>query len=196
MSALAFADPVFESQAAFRAILGAMARPGAIMACGRGLEPPAPLSPAAAAAILALADFETPLWIARSLLGNDEIASYLKFHTGAPLTAAPDKAAFALIDPALDEMRLADFAQGTPDYPDRSTTIVVQLRSLSQGPRLTLVGPGVRGAATLAAEPLPDDFVVQWRENHAAFPLGVDLILASSAEVAALPRSVRLTGGG
>jgi len=195
VSTLAFADPVFESQAAFRAILAAMARPGAILACGEGLAPPAPLSPAAAAAILALADFETPLWIAPSLLAG-EIASYLKFHTGAPLTAAPDKAAFALIDPALDEMRLADFAQGTPDYPDRSTTIVVQLRSLSQGPRLTLVGPGVRGAATLAAEPLPDDFVVQWRENHAAFPLGVDLILASSAEVAALPRSVRLTGGG
>jgi alpha-D-ribose 1-methylphosphonate 5-triphosphate synthase subunit PhnH len=53
MSGLAFADPVFESQAAFRAILAAMARPGAIHPCGQGLEPPAPLSPAAAAAILA-----------------------------------------------------------------------------------------------------------------------------------------------
>ncbi|HME83165.1 MAG TPA: phosphonate C-P lyase system protein PhnH [Roseiarcus sp.] len=196
MSALAFADPVFESQAAFRAILGAVARPGAILACGGGLEPPAPLSPAAAAAFLALADFETPLWIAPSLSANGEIAAYLKFHTGATLAAAPDRAAFALVDPASDAMRLADFAQGTPDYPDRSTTIVVQLRSLSQGPRLLLAGPGVRGEATLAVEPLPDDFAVQWQKNHAAFPLGVDLILASGVEVAALPRSVRLTGGG
>jgi len=110
MSALAFADPVFESQAAFRAILGAVARPGAILACGGGLEPPAPLSPAAAAAFLALADFETPLWIAPSLSANGEIAAYLKFHTGATLAAAPDRAAFALVDPASDAMRLADFA--------------------------------------------------------------------------------------
>jgi len=130
------------------------------------------------------------------LSANGEIAAYLKFHTGATLAAAPDRAAFALVDPASDAMRLADFAQGTPDYPDRSTTIVVQLRSLSQGPRLLLAGPGVRGEATLALEPLPDDFAVQWQKNHAAFPLGVDLILASGVEVAALPRSVRLTGGG
>lgn len=195
MSALAFADPVFESQAAFRAILGAMARPGAILACGEGLAPPAPLSPAAAAAILALADFETPLWIAPSLLAG-EIASYLKFHTGAPFAASPGKAAFALIDAAADPLRLADFAQGTQDYPDRSTTVVVQLSSLSNGPRLTLAGPGIRGEKTVALGPLPEGFSEQWRTNQAAFPLGVDCILAGAAEVAALPRSVRLTGGG
>jgi hypothetical protein len=120
MSRLAFTDPVFESQAAFRAILAAMARPGAIHPCGQGLEPPAPLSPAAAAAILALADVETPLWIAPSFSANDEISAYLKFHTGAPLAAAPNKAVFALTDAASDALRLADFAQGAPDYPDRS----------------------------------------------------------------------------
>jgi alpha-D-ribose 1-methylphosphonate 5-triphosphate synthase subunit PhnH len=196
MSALAFADPVFESQAAFRAILGAMARPGAILACGRGLAPPAPLCPAAAATILALADFETPLWIAPSFSANGEVASYLKFHTGAPLAASPDKAAFALLDAASDELRLTDFAQGTPDYPDRSTTVVIQVRFLAAGPRLTLDGPGVRGETTLAAGPLSEDFLAQWRANHAAFPLGVDCIVAAGADVAALPRSARLTGAG
>ena len=195
MSTLAFADPVFESQAAFRAILAAMARPGAILACGEGLAPPAPLSPAAAAAILALADFETPLWIAPSLLAG-EIASYLKFNTGAPLAASPDKAAFALIDAAADALRLADFAQGTQEYPDRSTTIVVQLSSLSNGPLLTLAGPGIPGETTLAAGFLPEGFFEQWRKNQAAYPLGVDCILAGGAEVAALPRSIRLMGGG
>jgi alpha-D-ribose 1-methylphosphonate 5-triphosphate synthase subunit PhnH len=89
MSAMAFADPAFESQAAFRAILRAIASPGAIEPCGRGLKPPSPLSPAAAAAILTLADFETPLWIAPSLAEWGEAAAYLKFHTGAPLAASP-----------------------------------------------------------------------------------------------------------
>jgi alpha-D-ribose 1-methylphosphonate 5-triphosphate synthase subunit PhnH len=194
MSALAFADPVFESQAAFRAILRAMARPGSVLACGHGLAPPSPLAPAAAAAILALADFETPIWIAPSFAGS-EVATYLRFHTGAPLAGAPDKAAFALIEGASDRFNLTDFAQGTPDYPDRSATLVVQTRSLARGARLALSGPGVRRESTLAVEPLPGDFVMQWDANHAAFPLGVDVILAAGEELAALPRSVRVAGG-
>ena len=114
MSALAFADPAFESQAAFRAILRAIASPGAIEPCGRGLAPPPPLSPAAAAAILTLADFETPLWIAPSLAEWGEAAAYLKFHTGAPLAASPRDAAFALLDLERDSLDLKSFAQGSP----------------------------------------------------------------------------------
>jgi alpha-D-ribose 1-methylphosphonate 5-triphosphate synthase subunit PhnH len=194
MSRLAFTDPVFESQAAFRAILAAMARPGAIHPCGQGLEPPAPLSPAAAAAILALADVETPLWIAPPCSATDEISAYLRFHTGAPLAAAPNKAVFALTDAASDALRLADFAQGAPNYPDRSTTLIVQVSSLAQGQRFALAGPGVCGKTMLVVAQLPKDFIGQWATNRAAFPLGVDCILASGAEVATLPRSVRLTG--
>ena len=41
-------------------------RRGRLFACGEALAPPAPLAPAAAAALLTLADFETPLWIAPS----------------------------------------------------------------------------------------------------------------------------------
>jgi len=194
MSALAFADPAVESQAAFRAILGAIASPGAIETCGRGLAPPPPLAPAAAAAILTLADFETPLWIAPSLAGG-EAAAYLKFHTGAPLAASPVQAAFALIDLERDRLDLKNFAQGTPDYPDRSTTIVAQTRSLSRRRGMRIAGPGVSGTAEIEFSPTPGDFLSQWEANHAAFPLGVDLILAHGAELAVLPRSVRVTGG-
>ncbi len=66
MSALAFADPTFESQAAFRRLMRALSAPGTILSCGEALAPPAPLARAAAAALLTLADFETPLWIAPS----------------------------------------------------------------------------------------------------------------------------------
>ncbi|MGA8583236.1 MAG: phosphonate C-P lyase system protein PhnH [Roseiarcus sp.] len=195
MSALAFADPAFESQAAFRAILRAIASPGAIELCGRGLAPPPPLSPAAAAAILTLADFETPLWIAPSLAEWGEAAAYLKFHTGAPLAASPRDAAFALLDLERDSLDLKSFAQGSPDYPDRSTTVVAETRSLARGPMMRISGPGVRGTAEIEFEPTPGDFLSQWEANHSTFPLGVDLILAHGAEVAVLPRSVRVTGG-
>jgi alpha-D-ribose 1-methylphosphonate 5-triphosphate synthase subunit PhnH len=195
MNALSFADPARESQAAFRAILGATARPGTVARCGPLLAPPSPLSPAAAAAILTLADFETPLWLAPSFAAG-EAAAFLKFQTGAPFASSPDKAAFALVDAVADTLALQTFSQGTPAYPDRSTTVVLQLRSLAEGELLRLAGPGIRGDATLSVSPLPNGFREQWMENVAAFPLGVDLILAAGAEVAALPRSTRLLGGG
>ena len=194
MTALAFADPAVESQAAFRAILRAIASPGAIETAGRGLAPPSPLSPAAAAAILTLADFETPLWIASSLRGG-EAAAYVKFHTGAPLAASPDRAAFALLDLERDRLDLKSFAQGTADYPDRSTTVVAETRSLARRSGMRIAGPGVNGTAEIDFSPTPDDFLSQWEANRSAFPLGVDLILTSGIELAILPRSVRVTGG-
>lgn len=161
MSALAFADPALASQAAFRAILRAIASPGTIETCGTGLAPPSPLSPAAAAAILTLADFETPLWIAPSLAATGEAAAYLNFHTGAPLALSPHDAAFALIDLEWDSLDLKSFAQGAPDYPDRSTTVVMQTRSLARRQGMRVSGPGVRGTAEIAFEPAPLDFCSQ-----------------------------------
>ncbi|MGD0642978.1 MAG: phosphonate C-P lyase system protein PhnH [Roseiarcus sp.] len=188
MTAPAFTDPVFESQAAFRGIMRAMARPGTIIVCGEALTPPAPLEPAAAAVLLTLADFESPLWIAPSF--GSTVAAYLAFHTGAPLAPSPDTAAFALIDLASDEPRFDRFAQGSAEYPDRSTTVVAQGARLNEGPALRLAGPGVAGQAELGAASLPPDFVEQWAANRGRFPLGVDLILAAGAKLACLPRSV------
>ncbi len=193
MSALAFADPTFESQAAFRRIMRALSVPGTIPTCGKALTPPAPLARAAAAALLTLADFETPLWIAPSFPAA--VSDYLAFHSGAPRAAAPDKAAFALVDLAVDGLDLARFAQGTAEYPDRSTTIVAQASTLDAGPRLRLNGPGIEGEATLAVSPLPNDFVAQWAANRAGFPLGADLIFVADARLVALPRSTTIAEG-
>ena len=196
MTAPAFADPVFQSQAVFRAIMRAMATPGTIVACGVALDPPAPLALAAAAALLTLADYETPIWIAPSFAAASgrAVADYLVFHTGAPLARSADKATFALIDLVADELRLEDFALGDAEYPDRSTTIVAQGVAFSEGSRLRLAGPGVRGQAELRAAPLPHDFLTQWRANRDRFPLGVDLILAGESDLAALPRSIAISG--
>ena len=58
----------------------------------------------------------------RAVVSPRRVGDYLAFHTGAPRAAAPDKAAFALVDLAADGLDLARFAQGTAEYPDRSTT--------------------------------------------------------------------------
>jgi alpha-D-ribose 1-methylphosphonate 5-triphosphate synthase subunit PhnH len=194
VSALAFANPVFESQATFRSILRAMASPGKIVDAGEALTPPSPLGRAAAAALLTLADFETPLWIAPSFAGSG-VEAYLKFHTGAPLAAAPVNAAFALADAEGDVLDFKRFSQGTAEYPDRSTTLILQARRLGSGAGLRLVGPGVRGVSTLDVAPLPADFLAQWTANHARFPLGIDLILTAGSRLAALSRSISVTRG-
>jgi len=193
VSALAFADPVFESQAAFRSVLRAMASPGQIVDAGEALAPPPPLGRAAAAALLTLADFETPLWIGPSFAGS-EVEAYLRFHTGAAL-ASPENAAFALVDAENDAVDLECFSQGTAEYPDRSTTLILQVRRLTPGAGLRLVGPGVHGASVLDVAPLAAHFLTQWAANHASFPLGIDLILTAGPTLAALPRSVAVTGG-
>jgi len=194
MSATAFLDPVLQSQATFRAVLKAMSRPGVLVATGAGLAPPAPLQQAAAAALLTLADFETPLWLPPRLQGG-EADRWLRFHTGAPAAAKPRNAAFAFLDLTEDELRLEDFALGVAEYPDRSTTLVVACTSMSTEGPLELSGPGVGGVQRFGFAPSPDDFVAQWRANVARFPLGVDLILTHAMSLAALPRTVRIDGG-
>ena len=89
----------------------------------------------------------------------------------------------------------SSFAQGAPEYPDRSTTIVAQTQSLARRSGMRITGPGVRETAEIEFAPIPPDFLSQWQANHSTFPLGVDLILAHGCELAVLPRSARVTGG-
>lgn len=191
--ALAFADPVHDAQRTFRAVMNAMARPGTIHAVAGLVAAPAPLSPVAAAVAVALADYETPLWLDAPLVAMPNVPAYLTFHTGAKIVAAPSQAAFALCSDPGVMPDLAGFAIGTDVYPDRSTTLILQVASLTDGHRLRLEGPGIKGHATLAVAGLPADIVARLAANHALFPRGVDLVLAGPGGVAALPRTTRVT---
>jgi alpha-D-ribose 1-methylphosphonate 5-triphosphate synthase subunit PhnH len=182
-----FADPVRGAAESFRALLDAMARPGRIQPAGEGLAPPAPLSPAAAAAALTLIDADAPVWLPPALAGGPAEA-FLRFNCSAPPAETPERAAFALgrwedVAPALDGL-----PQGAPDYPDRAATLILEVAALTQeaGPRLT--GPGIDGAARLDPG-LPPAF---WAARaRTVFPLGLDVILCAGAALAALPRSTR-----
>jgi alpha-D-ribose 1-methylphosphonate 5-triphosphate synthase subunit PhnH len=187
-----FQDPVFEAQAAFRAIMAALARPGTLQPLKGSLQPPPALPAGLAAAALTLADHEAPLWLDASLAEGPEAAAYLRFHTGAAIVADPDKAAFALIAEPARCPPFERFAHGTLEYPDRSTTLILAVDSLTAEPSLTLAGPGIAGRATLAANPLPEDFLAQWAANNALFPRGIDLLLTDGAAIAGLPRTTRI----
>lgn len=187
-----FANPVFDAQSIFKAVMDAMARPGTIQPAKAQAQPPQPLSPVAAAVALTLCDHDTPLWLDPALSQAPATASWLGFHTGAPIAAAPAGAHFALVSDPASLIALENFAQGTQEYPDRSTTLILQVASLSSGDKLILEGPGIDGSTAFAPSPLPHHFVEQWKQNRASFPRGVDLILAAPEGIACLPRTTRI----
>ena len=120
-----FSDAVAQSQAVFHAAMMALARPGLAQPLNVGVTPPAALTAGVAALALALCDFETTVWLDEALSRTSEVADYLRFHSGARFVKDPAQAQFALIGAPLALRPLADFAQGTLDYPDRSTTLIV-----------------------------------------------------------------------
>ncbi len=183
-----FADPVLGSQACFRAVLDAMARPGTFRAAGAGLSPPAPLVPAAAAVLLTLVDAETPFYLAP---GFAPAQDWIGFHCGALPVEFPGVAAFVLADTLPD---LAALAAGSDESPDASATVILQVAALGSGRRLRLSGPGLRVPVSVDVTGLPDNFPVLWAANHALYPRGIDILLCSGTTLAALPRSVRVEG--
>ena len=186
-----FGDAVRQSQSTFRLALAAMARPGSIENCNPQLLPPPPLSAPAAALLLTLADFETPVWLDHQLAESPEVANFVRFHTGARLVASPAAAAFAVVADAARLPPLGGFQQGTPEYPDRSTTILMQVATLeARGWRLE--GPGIPHAARLRAAPVPSQFLSELARNRSRFPRGVDIFFVTPNAIAALPRSVRV----
>jgi alpha-D-ribose 1-methylphosphonate 5-triphosphate synthase subunit PhnH len=167
---------------AFRALLEAMARPGVAQDIA-GAMPPAPLSPAAGALVLTLADRTTPVHLAAS---HDlpALRDWITFHCGAPLVGAAQAVLAVGTWAALQPV--ARFARGTPEYPDRAATLVIETAGVAQVP-VRLRGPGIRGE--ILAE-LPE--VAGFAANAAGFPLGWDAFLTGGGRVSALPRSTKV----
>lgn len=177
-----FADPAAEAARAFRAVLEAMARPGTIHTAV-GARPPAPVSPAAAAVLLTLCDTETGLCL-RGAADCGPVRDWVRFHTGAPLVDAGE-ADFVLGDWAA-LAPLGAYRIGTPDYPDRSATLIVEMPELrAEGTGLS--GPGIKERAALT---LPDPEAL--RANAAQYPLGFDCLFTCGERIAALPRSTKV----
>ncbi|MFD2251844.1 alpha-D-ribose 1-methylphosphonate 5-triphosphate synthase subunit PhnH [Pseudochelatococcus lubricantis] len=199
-SGAGFTDAVGQTQALFRVLMDAMARPGSIGRMPFDLAPPAPLTPELAAIALTMADQEASLWLDPGLSAVDAVARYLRFHTGAPLTDDPAQGAFALIGDPRHMPPLDAFSQGLEDYPDRSTTLVIAVEELAAATpdnarAFVLEGPGIAERAAFIASPLPDDFRAQLQRNRARFPRGVDCLFACAGRIAAIPRSSTIIGG-
>src|SRR5688500_11103017 len=124
-----FSEPVFGAQQTFRALMDALANPGQVQSLTAPLEAPPGLVPELAAIVLTMCDHDTSVWLDTSLMESESVLAWLRFHTAAPVTTDPTRASFALVSGADALPALAQFALGTDEYPDRSTTIALHIPS-------------------------------------------------------------------
>jgi alpha-D-ribose 1-methylphosphonate 5-triphosphate synthase subunit PhnH len=189
-----FADKVLSAQSTFRSVMDAMARPGRVQRVVASVGTPASVMCGTAAIALTLFDHDTPIWLDARMSETTEVAKWLKFHSGAPVVSDPSICSFAVIGDAAGLPDLDRFAFGSNEYPDRSTTLILQVESLTQGRRYELRGPGIDGTAVLQAAIEPEDLFERLDINAALFPRGIDVVLVAEDAVVAIPRTTRLVG--
>ena len=186
-----FRAPVPDSQQVFRRVLAAMSEPGTVRDVAVDLAPPAPLDRATAALCLTLLDFETPVWL-DAAADCEEVRAWLRFHCGCPLVEETDAARFAVMAAPAQMPALDAFPLGSEAYPDESATVILQVPSLEAGEAVTLRGPGIEDCREFRAAGIAGGFWTRRREMEALFPQGVDLVFASGARLAAVPRSTEV----
>ncbi|WP_144148539.1 phosphonate C-P lyase system protein PhnH [Paraburkholderia sp. BCC1884] len=183
-----FADPVHDTQAVFRTLLDTLSRPGTVGTI-ENLLPDVRATRAdlaAFAALLALCDYATPVWLAQP---DAALGSAVRFHTGAPLVDEPGEAAFGYIHDAGAMPSLDSFSLGIAESPEQAVTLLIRVEAFTGGAPIVLSGPGIQHSTTIAPVGLPPGF---WRERAALaplFPCGIDCYLVCGAELIGLPRT-------
>lgn len=188
-----FENPVHDAQHTFRSLLEALSHPGQIYSPAVNLTPPAGLTPICAVACLTLLDLDTRVWLQPSL--SSSVQDWLRFHTGCRFTETPSSADFAIVESFSSEIALSAFRWGSAEYPEQSTTLLIQVKDFAGGEARTLSGPGIppKTLGDVSFSPaLPSHFWTQWQQNSAAYPLGLDCFLFTPVSVVGLPRTTRI----
>ena len=194
-----FSDIALGSQSVFRVALEALSYPGRLVPLDVTFEAPKAALANSSGLLLALLEPGARLWLSPSLV-NTDAATWIVFHTDCKITPHQHDADFAWIKNWDELPSLENFAHGTDEYPDHSTTCVIDIfasnASTVKAPSLTLTGPGIAHTSIveqLFSTPVQvQAFVKQWAHNHASFPRGVDVFFATSTGLIGLPRTTRI----
>ena len=157
-----FENNVLDATACFRVVLDAMARPAKIHSLPVSISPPRGLNVGTVAVLLTLGDMDTPVWLAPEC-DTAEARAYLRFH-----------------------------ALGSAEYPDRSATVILESERLIEGEGPLFSGPGFDAPRRFCVEEQPASLWSHVSANQALFPRGLDWILTSDSQLAALPRSTKV----
>ncbi|ABM97200.1 phosphonate C-P lyase system protein PhnH [Methylibium petroleiphilum] len=174
-------------QQAFRAVLDGFARPGTRV----------PATPPGAVLMFlsAVLDESVSLADPGGVLGAD-----LRRLLLAP-TAPAALARFVLLDGRRPPEAGFEPALGTLESPEGGATLLLTVDAVGSSRSeatqeedvvLHLQGPGVAGTRTLAVSGLHPDWLARRAAWVAAYPLGVDIVLAAPDALVALPRTTRI----
>jgi len=185
--AVRFDDPARRSQIVFRAVMTALSRPGRIERV-EAIGKTGPLPGCMADIALALCDYETPVWI-EPILATEPVREWLRFETGAPLAATPQRASFIFVSDLDALPPLETLSLGSDEYPDRSVTVVASVERLGEDCGARLLGPGVVGQTRLDLGPAATSLLEERASLRTLFPRGADFIFVCGSRIAALPRT-------
>ncbi|OXC75452.1 phosphonate C-P lyase system protein PhnH [Caballeronia sordidicola] len=192
-----FNDTVHDSQGVFRALLDALSRPGKIVSIDAvlpdleqdGSTAAAHVPMAAFAALLALADYSTPVLLQHEHRG---LSDALRFHTGAPLTQDHAQAVFAYLHDAGSMPPLDAFSIGDPETPENAAMLFIRVDSLDDGTPMTWRGPGIRDSHAVHISGVADSFWQERARLASQFPCGIDCYFVHGGSVIGLPRTTRV----
>lgn len=186
-----FDSPVHDAQQVFRKLMEAMSRPGKCVSLDHSTQF-GTASSAATQVLLTLADNTTRLWLSRLFSADEALIENVRFHCASPVVAEKSQAAFALIKGDEPES-LEGFSFGDEIYPDRSTTLILEVGGFDGGVALSFTGPGIKAPESLFVKGLNSTLLASLMAHRGAFPQGVDILLTAGNDVVAIPRSTELT---
>lgn len=184
-----FTNPVYDSQYIFKTILNSMAAPGTIQHITPLCEAPDTINPTTGAVCLTLFDSDTRVWLSDQ---SASLGNWLKFHCGCEIVHDQQKADFALIVKGSQLPDLESFSLGTPENPDKSTTIITEVESLETGSKYITQGPGIKDENSFSAQGLQLELVNHLMACKPLFPMGFDLIITAENSLASLTRTTTI----
>lgn len=177
-------DPVHDTRECFRALVDAMSRPGVVAE--------SPTEPADHAVLATLVDHEV------SCFTPDETIRTALENEGRLADAEPAQASIVHA-PNPGGCPVRDLTRGTLKEPSDGATVVYRVEDLAQEPEtgqtettLVLSGPGVPGQRRLGIDGFAPADAQALADAQSSYPRGIDAVLTTEQEIAAIPRSVDL----
>jgi alpha-D-ribose 1-methylphosphonate 5-triphosphate synthase subunit PhnH len=187
-------DMVHGTQEIYRKLLDCMARPGKTQSISDSIhmiEPVHGFSHGLVAVAYTLIDREANFHVISDQ--QDEVIQYLHWKTFSHHEEA-EQAPYIFIQEQLEEQEIHELMNkvnhGTLEDPHSSATLIINVKSFTNGLKMKLSGPGINGNKECYVAGLSLRWLVERELKNKEYPLGVDLILvAESGEVMAIPRT-------
>ena len=187
-----FDDEIHNSQDCFREILKAMSEPGTKVKLNyiKGFGKAAAAS---TQILLTLSDNMTSIWFSEYFKKDTDLTNNISFYTNSKIVNNSKYSTFALIDGSEEQYfeGTLPFSVGSLEYPDKNTTVIVEVSSFSHGESYFLKGPGIQSTKPLTISGIPKSLIYYLinRKNEDIFPMGIDFIFVCDEEVIAIPRT-------